>query len=79
MALQPTLWRTCRVLANRERLKILALFVRERELRFRLWPLGCRFPWHARAFPCARLKLDRCCGSAALAVRLPISSRTVRR
>jgi predicted ArsR family transcriptional regulator len=33
VVLRPTLWRTCRVLANRERLKILALLIRERELR----------------------------------------------
>src|SRR5947207_9032762 len=26
---QPTLWRTCRVLANRKRLQILALFIRQ--------------------------------------------------
>lgn len=30
--LQPTLWRTCRVLANRRRLRILQLLMKEREL-----------------------------------------------
>jgi len=32
IVLRPTFWRTCRVLANRERLNILALLSREREL-----------------------------------------------
>ena len=33
IVLRPTLWRTCRVLANRERLRMLALLIRERTLR----------------------------------------------